>query len=115
MSRQLPAWIKKLLGKEPRTQASLFHYIKEEPEPSVWSDVDFGALRHPIQLIKEEWKTPRTRPSLFHYIADEEELGEPFTWKEFFRELIFGTPPPAFIPGVLSDAHGIAADPREVR
>ena len=115
MSRHSPAWIKKLLGKELPTQASLFHYIKEEPDPSVWSDVDFRALRHPIQLIKEEWKTPRTRPSLFHYIADEEELGEPFTWKEFFRELIFGTPPPEFIPGVLSDTHEIATDPGEIR
>ena len=106
MSFQLPGWIKELLGKEPPTQASLFHYIKTEPEPSVWSTLDFSVLRHPIQFIKfikEEWKAPRTRPSLFHYIEEEDLVGQEFTWKEFFRDLFFGSPPPAFIPGVLSD------------
>jgi periplasmic protein TonB len=118
MSPQLPGWIKELLGKEPPTQASLFHYIKTEPEPSVWSTLDFSVLRHPIEFIKfikEEWKAPRTRPSLFHYIEEEELVGQEFTWKEFFRDLFFGSPPPSFIPGVLSDPYGIAADPKEVR
>ena len=118
MSFQLPGWIKELLGKEPPTQASLFHYIKTEPEPSVWSTLDFSVLRHPIQFIKfikEEWKAPRTRPSLFHYIEEEDLLGQEFTWKEFFRDLFFGSPAPSFIPGVLSDPYGIATDPKEVR
>src|SRR5512139_362377 len=69
----------------PRTQASLFHYIREEPEPSIWSDIDWSFLRHPLRFIREEWSAPRTQASLFHYIADEAgSAGRPFSWKEFF-------------------------------
>ena len=52
----------------PDTQASLFHYIREQPEPSAWSGLDWSFLRHPIRTLKEEWNAPRTRASLFHYI-----------------------------------------------
>ena len=58
---------------EPRTQASLFHYIKEEPEPSIWTELDFSVLKHPLRFLMEEWRAPRTRPSLFHYIEDQKE------------------------------------------
>jgi len=98
---------------EPRTQASLFHYIKEEPEPSIWTELDFSVLKHPLRFLMEEWRAPRTRPSLFHYIEDQKE--EPFRWGEFVKDLIFGSPPPSFIPSVLSDPREVAVDPAEVR
>ena len=97
----------------PRTQPSLFHYIKEEPDPSIWADFDPSVFRHPLQFLKDEWRAPRTRPSLFHYVEDEAK--EPFSWKDFLRELIFGTPPPSFIPALLTDPHGLAVDPEEFR
>src|SRR6266545_1245413 len=98
---------------EPRTQASLFHYIKEEPEPSIWTELDFSVLKHPLRFLMEEWRAPRTRASLFHYIEDDKE--EPFRWGEFLKDVIFGSPPPSFIPAVLSDPRGVAVDPAELR
>ncbi|MEJ2110538.1 MAG: hypothetical protein P8Z37_11635, partial [Acidobacteriota bacterium] len=67
-----------------RTQASLFHYIKETPDVSIWKDMDWNFLTHPIRTAKEAWKRPRAKASLFHYI--EEEPKEPFDWKEFLRD-----------------------------
>ena len=79
----------------PRTQASLFHYIKEEPDPGIWSDIDWSFLRHPFRFIREEWSAPRTQASLFHYIADEPgSVGRPFSWRGFFRDLFTGTRDP---------------------
>lgn len=87
---------------EPPTQASLFHFIKEEPDRGIWSDVDWSFLRHPVRFLKEEWKAPHTRPSLFHYIAEKEEK-KPFEWKEALRDLFTVTRFPLFIPSVFSD------------
>jgi periplasmic protein TonB len=84
----------------PRTQASLFHYIKEEAEPSVWEGQDWTFLRHPIQSFKEAWKSPRAKASLFHYI--EEEQSTPFSLKEFFSDLFTGSKDPVFISSVFS-------------
>lgn len=86
---------------EPRTQPSLFHYIKEEPESSVFEDLDWSFLRHPIRSFKEAWKAPRTKPSLFHYV--EEEQKGPFSFKEFFSDLFTGFKNPTFIPSVFSN------------
>ena len=40
---------------KPRTQPSLFHYIKETPDPSVFEDIDWSFLRHPIRSFIE-WR-----------------------------------------------------------
>jgi periplasmic protein TonB len=85
---------------KPKTQASLFHYIKEEPEVSVWEGQDWTFLRHPILSFKEAWKSPRAKASLFHYI--EEEQSTPFSFKEFVRDLFTGSKDPVFIPSVFS-------------
>jgi len=100
--------IKLDFSSEKRTQPSLFHYIKEEPESSVWEDMDWSFLRHPIRSFKEAWKAPHTKPSLFHY-ADQEQK-TPFSWKEFFGDLLTGFRNPLFIPGVFSSPDGWAAD-----
>jgi protein TonB len=88
-----------------QTQPSLFHYIKENPDESVWKDFDWSFLRHPVQYFKQEWKAPRTRPSLFHYV--EEEHKTPFSWKEFFTDLITGFKNPIFIPSVFADPQSL--------
>lgn len=93
---------------EPKTQASLFHYIKEEPEASPWEDIDWSFLRHPIRSFVEAWKRPRPKPSLFHYV--EEEPKTPFSWKEFFKDLFTGFRNPIFIPSVFSDPEGLALE-----
>jgi TonB family protein len=84
-----------------RTQPSLFHYVKETPDRSVWEDIDWNFLRHPIRFLKQEWKAPRTRPSLFHYVDEEQK--PPINWKEFFSDLFTGFRNPLFIPSVFSD------------
>jgi periplasmic protein TonB len=85
---------------EPRTQPSLFHYIKETPDPSVWEGIDWDFLRHPIRAYKAWRLAPRTKPSLFHYIDQEPEA--PFSWKEFFSDLFTGFKNPLFISSVFS-------------
>jgi periplasmic protein TonB len=90
---------------KPRTQASLFHYVKEAPDPSVWEGQDWSFLRHPIDALKNAWKAPHTKPSLFHYV--EEEPKTPFSWREFFRDLFTGFKNPLFIPSVFADEEGL--------
>ncbi len=111
-SKRVPFWRK---YSEPRTQASLFHYIKEEPETSIWSEVDWSSLRHPIKTLKEEWKEPRTQPSLFNYIADSSEPSEPFSLKEFLRDLVTSFRGPLFIPSVFADPVGLQLERAELR
>ncbi len=97
--------------REPRTQASLFHHIKEEPESSIWEDIDWSFLRHPIRSFRsfiQELKQPRSKPSLFHYI--EEEPKTPFSWKEFFEDLFTSFRNPIFIPSVFFDPEGLALE-----
>jgi TonB family protein len=102
-------WIR--FSSQPRTQPSLFHYIKDTPDPSVFEDLDWSFLRHPMRSF-EKWrkspKTPRTKPSLFHYI--EEDPKTPFSWKEFFVDLFTGFRNPNFIPSVFSDLKGLAVE-----
>ncbi len=93
---------------EPKTQPSLFHYIKEKPEKSIWKEADWNFLLHPIRNFKQEWKSPRTKPSLFHYI--EEEPKTPFNWREFLEDLFTGFKNPLFIPSVFSDPEGLALE-----
>jgi protein TonB len=90
---------------KPDTQASLFHYIKEKPDESIWKDMDWNFLFHPIRTANDAWKRPRAKPSLFHYI--EEEPKTPFSWKEFFRDLFTGFKNPLFITSVFSDPEGL--------
>jgi protein TonB len=93
---------------EPQTQPSLFHYVKEEPETSIWKETDWSFLWHPVRTFKQEWKSPRTKPSLFHYM--EEEAKVPFSWREFFNDLWTGFRNPLFIPSVFSDPEGLALE-----
>ncbi len=92
----------------PRTQASLFNYIKDEPEESIWKGMDWEFLRHPIRTARDAWKRPRAKPSLFHYIEEEPEA--PFSWKEFFKDLFTGARNPLFIPSVFTDPDGVVAE-----
>lgn len=97
----------------PRTQASLFNYIKEKPEESIWKDMDWDFLRYPLRTAKDAWKRPRAKPSLFHYVEQEEKT--PFSWKEFFRDLFTGAKNPLFIPSVFSDPDGLLAEQSHLR
>jgi hypothetical protein len=85
---------------ELKTQPSLFHYIKDKPDPSVWEGVDWSFLRHPIRALKEEWTSIPSTPSLFHYLEPEQKT--PFSWKEFLGDLFTGFRNPIFIPSVFS-------------
>jgi len=85
----------------PRTQASLFHYIKETPDPSVWEGQDWNFLRHPVQSLKEGLQLPHPQASLFHYI--EEGQKAPLSFKEFIRDLFTRAKGPEFIPSVFAD------------
>ena len=96
------------MSSEKKTQPSLFHYIKEEPESSVWEDTDWSFLRHPIRSFKQAVKEPRTKPSLFHYTEQEQKT--PFSWKEFFGDFLTGFRNPVFIPSVFSNPEGWAAE-----
>ena len=99
-------WISRFSG--PPTQASLFHYIKDKPEESIWKDMDWNFLRHPVLTAKDAWKRPRAKPSLFHYIDEEPEA--PFIFKEFVRDLFTGDRNPLFIPSVFTDPDGAVAE-----
>ncbi len=98
---------------EKKTQPSLFNYIKEEPEKSIWEETDWSFLRHPIRAFKEAWKAPRTRPSLFHYTDREPKT--PFSWKEFAKDLVTGFRNPLFIPSVFSSPEGWALETAQER
>jgi len=99
---------------EPPTQASLFHYIREEPRPSIWSDFDWDFLRHPIKTFKEEWRAPAVQSSLFH--PDETNRPkEPFNWKELVRDLFTGFREPMFIPSVFSNPDELIAERSQLR
>jgi len=93
---------------EPKTQPSLFHYVKENPDPSVFEDLDWSFLRHPFRSLREAWKEPRTKASLFHYVETEER--KPFNAKEFFIDLFTGFRNPIFIPSMFSDPEGLALE-----
>jgi len=88
------------IKREPKTQPSLFHYIKDTPDPSVWEGQDWSFFRHPIRSLAEAWKAPRTKPSLFHYV--EEERKKPFSLKELASDVFSGFRNPLFIPSVFS-------------
>jgi periplasmic protein TonB len=91
-----------------RTQPSLFHYIKETPDPSAFEDIDWSFLSHPIRTFKEARKAPHTRPSLFHYL--DEEPKTPYTWKAFFSDTLTSFRNPLFIPSVFSDPEELALE-----
>ena len=103
---KIKEWISRFTG--PRTQASLFQYIKDEPEESIWKGMDWNFLLHPIRTAKDAWKRPRAKPSLFHYVEAEPE--EPFNLKDFIRDLFTGTRNPFFVPSVFSDPDNLIAE-----
>ena len=105
------SWFRKLKERfsEPPTQPSLFHYIKEEPETSVWSDVDWSFLRHPIRALKQEWREPRTRPSLFHYVEDASEK-TPFDWRDFLKDLLYSFRNPLLITSMFGDPQELVVE-----
>jgi len=90
------------------TQPSLFHYVKETPDPSVFEGMDWSFLTHPIRTFKEGWKSPRTKPSLFHYIDEERKTH--LTFKELCSDVFTGFRNPLFIPSVFSDPNGLAQE-----
>src|SRR5512144_1866105 len=98
---------------EPRTQPSLFNYIKTEPEEGFWAKVDWNTLKHPIRTFKEGWKAPHTRASLFHYIEEEEK--QPFSWKEFVKDIFTSGRLPLFIPSVFVDTEELALERAQMR
>ena len=48
---------------KPDTQPSLFHYIKQKPDPGVFENMDWTFLFHPVQLILLE--NPRIRDNAY--------------------------------------------------
>ena len=98
----------------PPTRASLFHYIKEEPEPSLFSEMDWNLLRHPIRSFKEDWKAPRTRASLFHYVEAPEESA-PLDWKELLKDLFTDYRTALFIPSLWSDQKELVEERQAMR
>ena len=102
--------------REPRTQASLFHYIREEPEPSAWSGLDWGFLRHPVRFLRDEWNEPRTRASLFHYIeSPAEHAAERVSWKEILSDLPTGFQTPLLIGSLFAAPDEMAYERAELR
>jgi TonB family protein len=100
---------------EPRTQPSLFNYIRQEPETSVWSEIDWSFLRHPIRSLREEWKEPRTKASLFHYIEGAQANRQPFNLREFLSDLATSFRAPFFIPSVFADPQGLVMERAQLR
>jgi periplasmic protein TonB len=94
------------------TQASLFHYIKEKPDPGVFEDMDWSFLTHPIQTIKEGWNTPCTKASLFNYLGDGRQAH--LSFKELLSE-VFTFRNPLFIPSVFSDPGTLAMERSQFR
>jgi protein TonB len=90
------------------TQPSLFHYVKEKPDPSVFEDMDWSFLTHPIRSLKEAWRSPRPKASLFHYIEEEQKIH--LTFKEILSEIFTGFRNPLFIPSVFSDPESLAVE-----
>jgi len=99
---------------QPPTQASLFHYIREGPRPSIWSDFDWDFLRHPIRTFKEERAAPAFQSSLFH-AGELAGRKEPFNLKEFVRDLFTSTRAPQFIPSVFSDPEELLQERSQMR
>jgi protein TonB len=100
----------------PRTQPSLFHYIRDDSDLSGWSAIDWGFLRHPVQFFREEWKAPKTQASLFHYIDDSgEKDATPFKFSEFLRDLLTGLRAPIFFPSVFADPDGLVEERAQLR
>jgi periplasmic protein TonB len=88
------------------TQPSLFHYVKETPDPSVFKGMDWSFL-NPVRAYKE-WKSPRTKPSLFHYIDEEHKTH--LTFRELLSDVFTGFRNPLFIPSVFADPDGLAQE-----
>jgi TonB family protein len=93
---------------KPDTQPSLFHYIKQKPDPGVFENMDWTFLFHPVQAFKEGWNSPRTKPSLFHYLNEDQKTH--LTLKEFFSDLVTGFRNPLFIPSVFCDPEGLMVE-----
>lgn len=97
----------------PPTQASLFRYVKDEPESSVWPDF-WNLLRHPIQSIREERQAPHTRASLFNYVERPED-STPLDWKDLLKDLFTGYRFALFIPSLWSNQEELAEERSELR
>ncbi len=106
--RRLQEWVA-----GPPGQASLFHYIREEPDPSVWPDF-WQELRHPIRSVREEHNAPRTRASLFDYIEKPEDA-TPLDWEDLLKDLFTSYRFALFIPSLWSNPQELAEERSELR
>lgn len=97
----------------PAPRASLFHYVRDEPESSVLPDL-WDILRHPIRTFQEARQAPRTRASLFEYIKKPEKAG-PFDWKEFLKDLFTEYKSALFIPSLWANQAELVEERAELR
>jgi protein TonB len=95
---------------QPRTQPSLFHYIRDDSDPTGWSAIDWSFLHHPIRFFSEDWKAPHTQASLFHYIDSAGAQKQHLNWKELARDILASFRSPLFFPSVFSDVEGLAVE-----
>jgi periplasmic protein TonB len=111
-------WRESILAKfrEPRTQASLFHYIQEKPAPGIWSGMDWSFLRHPLRTLRSEWNEPRTRASLFHYIeSPAEREGGRVSLREILADLPAGFQNPLLIGSLFTAPDELVFERVELR
>jgi len=94
------------------TQASLFHYVKEKPDPSVFEGMDWSFITHPIKSFKEGMRAPRTKASLFNYLGEGQQAH--LSFKELLSE-VFTFRNPLFIPSVFSDPGTLAMERSQFR
>ncbi len=97
----------------PETQASLFHYIKEEEDTSVMPDF-WNVVRHPLRTLMEERKAPRTRPSLFGYLGKSED-STPIDWKDLIKGLFTEYRNALFIPSLWSNQQELVEERAALR
>lgn len=97
----------------PPTQASLFHYVKEQEETSVLPDL-WNILRHPLRTFIESRKAPRTRASLFAYVGGPD-ASAPVNWKELIKSLFYEYRTALFIPSLWSNQQELVEERAELR